>query len=109
VVRRVPRLDGAQPRQRAAHSSQRRRRFAQRALVSRVENLESRSTAFNDARVWRDDLQLGRCALDELPAYFARAAERLAIEWSWDEAGLQSSLRGRKRAAVLSWLRGSRR
>jgi hypothetical protein len=65
-------------------------------------------TSWNDLAIHRDALGFGRPELADLPAYLARAAEKLGVTWSWDEANIMSSLRGKKRDAVLRWLRGPR-
>jgi hypothetical protein len=71
---------------------------------------ERRRTSFDNQQLWSDTLQLGIGTLDNLPDYLARAAEQLGVTWSWDEAHVfRASLRGEKRGATISWLRGSRR
>jgi hypothetical protein len=72
--------------------------------------VEQRNTSFDNEQLWCDTLQLGGGVLEDLPSYLARAAEKLGTEWNWGEAHVfRSSLRGNKRAAAISWLRGSRR
>jgi hypothetical protein len=65
-------------------------------------------TSWNDLNIRPDALGLGRPELADLPAYFASAAKKLFVNWSWDEASISSSLRGKKREAVLQWLRKPR-
>jgi hypothetical protein len=51
-----------------------------------------------------DELGLGRCTPEELPAWFARAAKTLGVRWVvsvWS-----SSLRGAKRTRAVEWLAG---
>lgn len=51
-----------------------------------------------------DQLGLGTCTPEELPAWFARAAKKLKVHWSvtlW-----HSNLRGAKRERALAWMRG---
>jgi len=68
----------------------------------------SGETSWNEEHLHRDALGFGRPELATLPDYFARAAQKLHVTWSWDEASVYSSLRGKKRAAVLQWLRSGR-
>lgn len=78
--------------------------------VARVQDAGSITrTSFNQEKVWGDDLELGTAPLLELPGYVARAASKLGIAWDWDGAYVRTGLRGDKRAAIVSWLRGSRR
>jgi hypothetical protein len=63
-------------------------------------------TKFNQDKIHRDDLGLGRCEPDDLPAWLARAATSLDITWGFDEMGIRTNLRGKKRDRLLGWLRG---
>ncbi len=63
-------------------------------------------TCFDDTRMVRDQLRLGRAELDAIPDFLARAGRKLRVAWNWDEAWVSSNLRGHKREAVVRWLRG---
>ncbi len=67
-----------------------------------------RQTSFNDKVLHKDSLGLGKADLAGLPELFARAARSLKVTWDWDGATLYSSLRGRKREAIVRWLAGIR-
>jgi hypothetical protein len=72
--------------------------------VSTVEeDAEGRSTYFSVSDRNRDELGLGTCEPAELPAWLARAAAKLEIEW---EPLMLSptNLRGKKRDVVTRWL-----
>lgn len=71
-------------------------------LSERSGQLSWRTTSFDAQRLWRDELGLGRCAPLELPAWVARAAEKLGA--AWVEPSVHSTLRGQKRAAAVAWL-----
>jgi hypothetical protein len=62
-------------------------------------------TSFNEIMIHNDALGLGRPELAGLAEFFARAARKLDVTWNWDEAWVYSTLRGRKRKAMLDWLR----
>ena len=54
-----------------------------------------------------DALGLGPVdSFEAFPAWLARAAKRLQLEWDWASVRHQSKLRGKARAAVTDWLRG---
>ncbi len=64
------------------------------------------TTMFDDEKLTRDDLGVGRTALTELPQFVARVATKLGITWSWEPGFLiLSSMRGKKRTALTDWLR----
>jgi hypothetical protein len=64
-------------------------------------------TSFDQHRVWKDDLGLGRCDALALPGWLASTATRLGIRWSWQTASMRGSVRGKRRAAIIAWLAGS--
>lgn len=55
----------------------------------------------------RDDLGLGVPSPSETPSYLARAADLLSLRWDFDGAEVTSSVRGKRRAAIVEWLRRS--
>lgn len=60
-------------------------------------------TAFTEAGIEQDVFELGSCAVDELPAWIARASNQLgALELTL----LTTNLRGAKRDWLIAWLRG---
>ena len=74
--------------------------------VTHVPNslADHRMTSFGSKDAHTDQLGLGRCTPEELPAWFARAAKKLKVNWSvtlWN-----SNLRGAKRERALAWMRG---
>lgn len=60
-------------------------------------------TRFSATTMPRDDLGVGRCAPEDLPAWLARTAEKLGIEWQAFEVS-PSNLRGKKRDLIARWL-----
>jgi hypothetical protein len=67
----------------------------------------ARSTSFTSKETRRDELELGTCEPAGLPAWLARAEEKLGVRWDHDEAFRSTSLRGTKRARLEQWLRGA--
>ncbi|MCB9678950.1 MAG: hypothetical protein H6737_27865 [Alphaproteobacteria bacterium] len=65
-----------------------------------------RRSSFSATKVFADEHGLGVCTPDELPAWLARAAEALGVEWS-DGVHIASSLRGKARDRIRVWLFGS--
>lgn len=63
-----------------------------------------RITAFDSRTVYGDGLGLGRCTVDELGPWCARAAEALQISWELPITP-RTNLRGKKRARLVAWLR----
>lgn len=63
--------------------------------------------SFNVRQVWRDTLDIGPCEARDLPAWLARLAQQRGIDWDFAEASVRTGLRGKKRDAVLRWLRGA--
>ncbi len=51
-----------------------------------------------------DQLGLGQCSAEELPAWYASAAKKLRIRWNWPGMSVYSSLRGKKRQRVVEWM-----
>ena len=63
--------------------------------------------SFNVRQVWRDTFGVGPCEARELPGWLARVAGMRGIEWDFVGASVRTGLRGKKRDAVLRWLRGA--
>lgn len=76
--------------------------------VTEGEVGEWRSTSFDERELDEDQLELGRCEGPGLPAWLARAEKTLDIKWSWDGMPIRTGLRGKKRDALLAWLRSGR-
>jgi len=74
-----------------------------RVFLTRVEGIELTRTTFDHQGIERDDLGVGRCAAQELPAWLRLTGGRLGVTWS---LGLRSSVRGKKRQALEAWLLG---
>jgi hypothetical protein len=75
--------------------------------LSRVDaaSLDFVSTGFGmGAGAMRDDLKLGRCAVEELPRWVAATAKKLNVRWHVSTP--YGSLRGKKREAFTAWLFG---
>jgi hypothetical protein len=67
-------------------------------------------TDFDDAEVAIDELKVGRCAAEELPAWLVRVARKLRVTWDWSGTRIKTSVRGgAKREQIRSWIRGATR
>lgn len=55
----------------------------------------------------KDDLGVGVPAPENFDVWFQNATKKLGIVWLWDEARLHTSLRGKNRNKLVSWLRGN--
>lgn len=66
---------------------------------------ESSMTQFTTAGLVRDDLELGACAVTDLPAWLARAEAELGLKWNRTTARA-SYLRGQRLDVFLAWLFG---
>lgn len=73
-----------------------------RVYVVAVHYLDNKSTSFTDSEIYRDDLALGRCDPQGVPAFLTATAKRLRV--TWDEPRVRSHLRGVKRARIAAWL-----
>jgi hypothetical protein len=69
-----------------------------------VYQVEGRRRSYFGETTAVDELELGSCLPAELPDWLTRAAEKL--QCSWGEPYFRSSLRGKKRQALLDWLLG---
>jgi hypothetical protein len=58
-------------------------------------------TTFSSAAVTRDDLELGRCALEDFPEWLATAQKKLKCQFEVREP--RGSLRGKKRTQFADW------
>jgi len=78
-----------------------------RVTVTRITGLLTHHrTAFEDEGAPAlDELGLGRCTPEELPAWFAQAARTLGVVWKVSVG--RSTLRGAKRQRALAWMEGS--
>lgn len=63
--------------------------------------------SFNVRQVWRDTFGVGPCEARDLPGWLARVAGMHGIDWDFAGASVRTGLRGKKRDAVLRWLRGA--
>jgi len=84
--------------------SARRREVFQLDLITEPRRADDRAQLIAEIAAEIDQLGLGRCTPEELPAWFARAAKKLKVHWSvtlWN-----SNLRGAKRERALAWMRG---
>lgn len=63
-------------------------------------------TSFNQSKVYRDELGVGRCSAPELPDWLARVARQKRLSWRFDEMGLRTGLRGRRRDKLAAWISG---
>ncbi len=61
--------------------------------------------SFELGKVHRDTFGIGPCAPEELPTWLSRLARDRGFAWDFQQAGMRTGLRGKKRDAVLGWLR----
>ena len=72
-----------------------------------LEDLLQRTSLFSSEKTLRDDLDLGAPVPAQLPHWLADTAKKLKLAWTWSEGGPRTLLRGKKRARLGEWLRGS--
>lgn len=66
---------------------------------------EHRRLVFDDDRLHHDDLGLGRCDIDDLPAWLERARRQLGIHWH-RYASVNNASRGKNVERFRTWLFG---
>lgn len=74
------------------------------ATVNPVVSSDDRHTSFSSSGVQDDTLELGPCMPAEYPAWLAKTAAKLKIEW--EPFSPRSNLRGKKRDRIAAWLAG---
>jgi hypothetical protein len=67
------------------------------------DGFKMKRVSFGAHEALTDDLRVGRCGIDELPAWLAATAKKLKISWN-TRALVSGSLRGKKRDQLIAWL-----